>query len=99
MANIHIIDSYGYTKAEMRDALNARRLDALTPNYGLPEEKEVLANRSNFSLINEWCVHNLLYRLDIFKERCASVDLNYPQPWYIRVLYFCGGLVARIFIR
>lgn len=43
--------------------------------------------RSNFSMINEWRVHNLLYSLNIQRDRTRSVDLNIGQPWYINMLY------------
>ena len=43
--------------------------------------------RSNFSMINEWRVHNLLYDLHYKRERTADVDLDYPQKWYIKLAY------------
>ena len=46
-------------------------------------------NKRNISsMIYEWRVHNLLYSLDILKDRVKDVDLNVGQPWYIKVLYF-----------
>lgn len=43
--------------------------------------------RTMFSLINEWRVHNLLYELNIERDRTESVDLDVDQPWYMKVLY------------
>lgn len=43
--------------------------------------------RSIGSIINEWRVHNLLYSLNIYRDRTKDVDLEYPQSWYIKVLY------------
>ena len=34
--------------------------------------------RSNFSMINEWRVYNLLYDLHYKRERTTDVDLDYP---------------------
>lgn len=45
-------------------------------------------HRSISSMIREWRVHNLLYYLDIERDRTRSVDLDIPQPWYIRTAYF-----------
>lgn len=95
MSNIQIRNCHSYTKAEMRKKLNDKREHSSTPT----EEKEVLDHRSNFSLINEWCVHSLLYRLGIARERTKDCDLNWPQKWYIRTAYTVAGLIARIFTR
>ena len=43
--------------------------------------------RTMFSLINEWRVRNLLYELNIERDRTESVDLDVDQPWYMKVLY------------
>ena len=94
IANIQITECHKYTKAQMRDALNEMRIGNLPQ-----DESEVLEHRSNFSLINEWCVHSMLYRLGIATERTRDCDLNYPQKWYEKAGYFCAGLIARVFIR
>lgn len=44
--------------------------------------------RSIFSMINEWRAHNLLYSLNIQKNRTRHVDLEYPIKWYKQVAYF-----------
>ena len=43
--------------------------------------------RSVSSMIKEWRVHNLLYSLNIQRDRTGSVDLNTGQPWYVRAAY------------
>lgn len=43
--------------------------------------------RSISSMIKEWRVHNLLYSLNIQRDRTGSVDLNTGQSWYVRAVY------------
>lgn len=40
-----------------------------------------------FEVINEWRVHNLLYTLNIKRDRTKDVDLNIGKSWYTKVLY------------
>lgn len=52
-----------------------------------------LNHRSNKSMIREWIAHNNLYILGYEVERTKNVDLNYPQKWYVKVIYW---LLSRI---
>ena len=52
-----------------------------------------LTFRSNNSLIREWITHNNLYRLGLHKDGVKDVDLNYPQKWYIKILYAVGSII------
>lgn len=45
-------------------------------------------HRSFWSMIREWVSHNNAYVIGYKRERVSSVDLNFPQKWYIKVLYF-----------
>lgn len=45
-------------------------------------------HRSFWSMIREWVSHNNAYVIGYKRERVGSVDLNFPQKWYIKVLYF-----------
>lgn len=45
-------------------------------------------HRSLWSMIREWVSHNNAYIIGYKKERVGSVDLNFPQKWYVKVLYF-----------
>lgn len=90
MSNIQIKDCHIYSKKQMRTYLTLRRKDT---------KSEVLLHRSDFSIINEWCFHSLLYRLGIAKERTRDCDLDWPQKWIFRTVYTVGGLIARIFTR
>lgn len=51
-----------------------------------------LNHRSNWSMRREWITHNNLYTLGYKPQRTGSVDLNYPQKWYVKVAYFIGSL-------
>lgn len=57
----------------------------------------VMTCRSTRSLLREWAAHKLLYQLGILRSHTASVDLNHPQPWYVRAAYWLVGGVALIF--
>lgn len=45
-------------------------------------------HRSLWSMIREWVSHNNVYVIGYKRERVSSVDLNFPQKWYVKVLYF-----------
>ena len=45
-------------------------------------------SRSISSMIAEWRVHNLLYELNIQRDRTKDVNLNSNQPWYIKAIYY-----------
>ena len=78
-SNINIQNSYRVkTIHDMKKVLYAIRDKNLS---------RIVYIRSNFSMINEWRVHNLLYDLHYKRERTADVDLDYPQKWYIKLAY------------
>lgn len=62
----------------MKKILNAIRDKSLS---------RVIYIRTNFSMINEWRVHNLLYDLYYKRERTKDIDLDYPQKWYLKLAY------------
>lgn len=81
--NVHIPDSYRYRREEVEDFVK----DAKPKHPScLPLQK-----RSKGSLLREWAAHKLAYLVGFKRERTASVDLNYPQRWWVKVLYFVVG--------
>ena len=56
-------------------------------------------NRSIDSLKREWAAHNALHALGILRSQTAHTDLNWPQPWFIRVAYDLIGKVVWPFIK
>lgn len=89
--NIHITDSYKVkTRESMKNILNILREYLNDSNITM---KTPLDFRSNNSMIKEWVTHNNLYRLGLYKDRVKDVDLNYPQKWYIKILYAVGSII------
>ena len=78
--NTSILDSYKVKRpSDMKSIIKKIRV-ASPENYAINR-------RNEFSMVNEWRAHNLLYTLGIEKRRTASVDLNIGQPWYINLAY------------
>ena len=44
-------------------------------------------NRSIDSLKREWAAHNAFHALGLVRKQTADTDLNWPQPWFIRLGY------------
>lgn len=87
--NVNIPNSYRYRRQEVADFL-----DDAKPKHPscLPLQK-----RSRGSLLREWAAHKAAYLLNFQRDRAASVDLNYPQRWWVKALYFvCGGIALLI---
>lgn len=61
------------------------------------EPNEVTANRSNYSLSCEWAVHNVLYKLGLFRSRTKNVDMEYPCR--LEWLYIILGSIIYPFVR
>jgi len=89
--NIHIYYSYKYTQDEFRTSLVHLR-------YMYPDNT-VLCNRSDASLMREWAAHSFLWKIGLYRDRTAHVDLNYPQKWYIKLGYFVLGNLALLLIK
>lgn len=89
--NIHIELSYLIeTRSEMKSILVdlKNQLDRASITMETPYD-----HRSIESMVNEWVAHNNCYKLGLWKDRVISVDLNYPQPWYMPFIYW---LTSRI---
>ena len=56
-------------------------------------------NRSMRSLKREWAAHNAFHALGLIRRNTADTDLNWPQPWYIRLGYTIVGILAWPFIK
>ena len=88
--NVHIVDSYQVRKRDMLPTIQA---------IHTAEPGSFVWRRSPKSLRREWATHNLLYALHIARSRTKDVDLNYPQPWYMKPIYGFVGALALIVIR
>lgn len=50
-------------------------------------------HRSIKSMIREWAAHNNLYKLGYKKGQTKNIDLNYPQKWYVPIIYWFLSLI------
>lgn len=87
--NLHIEDSWKVSKREMGVILAHIRLSDPTPTK--------VWNRSDFSLRMEWCVHNFLYSLGLWRSHTKDVDLN--ADCKIEWLYKIVGCLVWVFIK
>ena len=84
--NINIKDSHLiWNPIEMRNILNAIQEFMKENNITMDIP---FNHRSKCSMIREWIAHNNAYTIGYKRERTGSVDLNFPQKWYVKVLYF-----------
>ena len=88
--NIHLESSFRVRKEDFESELNAIR--AQYPD-------SLVWNRSMGSLKREWAAHNALHAMGVFRNRTGHMDLNWPQPWFIRLGYALLGTVAWPFIK
>lgn len=89
--NIHIYDSWIYSKFGFQD-----RLELIEQEH---PECQVFYYRSYWHMKMEWATHSFLYNLGYKPDETSNVDLNYPQKWYVKVLYALTGPLAWVFIR
>lgn len=87
--NIHLESSFQVPKEEFE-----RELEALRERF-----PSLVWNRSIDSLKREWAAHNAFHAMGIFRTRTAHMDLNWPQPWYVRLGYAILGRIAWPFIK
>ena len=88
--NIHVDSSFRIRKDDFEEELRKMREQH-------PESQ--VWNRSVESLKREWATHNAFHAMGIFRSRTAHMDLNWPQPWYIRLGYAVIGKVVWPFIK
>lgn len=88
--NIHLDSSYLVRKDDFESELNALR-----EQY--PESQ--VWNRPIESLKHEWATHNAFHAMGIFPNRTGHMDLNWPQPWFVRLGYALIGKIVWPFIK
>ena len=88
--NIHLESSFKVSKADFeRELLSMREQH--------PDSQ--VWNRSIESLKREWAAHNAFHAMGIARKQTAHADLNWPQPWLIRVAYDLIGRAVWPFIK
>lgn len=85
--NVKIYKSYKLVKTEDIKAF----LEKLIKKHS--EDGFVITKRSLKSMIYEWKGHNLLFYLHLFRSHTTDVDLEYPQKWYMKAMWFCLGVI------
>ena len=83
--NIHMDSSFLVSKDDFESELNALR-----EQY--PESQ--VWNRYIESLKHEWATHNAFHAMGIFPNRTGHMDLNWPQPWFVRLGYAVIGKIV-----
>lgn len=82
--NTNIIDSYKIKKKEdMKIILNLIRFQC---NEKV-DSTLAIHKLSNRTMIQEWCTHNLLYKLGLWKSHTKDVDLNSDKKLWEKILY------------
>ena len=88
--NIHLESSFKVSKADFeRELLSMREQH--------PDSQ--VWNRSIESLKREWAAHNAFHAMGIARKQTAHADLNWPQPWLIRIAYDLIGRAVWPFIK
>lgn len=87
--NCHIKDSHKVPKERFEEVLEELKYKEAWC--------QALWLRPLKSLEAEWGVHNVLYRLGLFRSRTKDVDLNYPQrwSWLYRITWALTKWIAR----
>ena len=85
-----IFNSYAVSKKDFN-----RELDSIRLHNG----NQPIFNRSDGSLSREWCTHNFLFMLGLFRSRTIDTDFDYPLPWYMKVVYSVCGVLFWPFIK
>ena len=88
--NIHLESSFRVRKDDFE-----RELKAIRERF--PDS--LVWKRSMESLKREWATHNAFHAMGIFRSRTAHMDLNWPQPWFVRLGYALIGSIVWPFIK
>ena len=88
---IHIVDSYKLSKKDIKVIV-----DNLVCDY---PENNVIKHRTKYSMLSEIYVHNFCYKLNLYRDRTCSADVNYPINKYAELLYKILGPLCWIFIK
>ena len=88
---IKIIDSWEVKKKEYSQVL-----DMIREKY---PDHPVCKNRKDSSLKLEWASHNGLYKVGAFRSHTKDVDFEYPQKWYMKIIYALSGGFFWIFLK
>ena len=90
-SDIQIVDSYKLSKKDIKILI-----DNLIHDY---PENNVIKHRTRYSILSEIYVHNFCYKLNLYRDRTCSADVNYPINKYAELVYKILGPLCWIFIK
>ena len=86
--SVQVTDSYKVTRLKrMKEIISEIHSDSRCCDE--------VKSRNTFSLVNEWCAHNLLYMCKYKRERTADVDFN-DESTIRKIAYFFLSIPYRI---
>ena len=90
-SDIQIVDSYKLSKKDIKILI-----DNLIHDY---PENNVIKHRTRYSILSEIYVHNFCYKLNLYRDRTCSADVNYPINKYAELVYKILGPLCWIFLK
>lgn len=87
--NINIKDSYKIDNPILMESILAVLKDELEENH----VESPFDKRSISSMVREWISHNNAYKVGYKESRTCNLDLNYPQKWYVPIIYWFLSLI------
>ena len=88
---IQLLDSFKLSKRDIKSII-----DNIISDY---QENDVIKHRTKYSILSEIYVHNFCYKLNLFRERTCSTDINYPINKFVEQIYKIIGPLCWIFIK
>lgn len=88
---IQLLDSFKLSKKEIKLII-----DNIIYDY---KENNVIKHRTKYSILSEIYVHNFCYKLNLFRERTRSTDINYPINRVAEQIYKIIGPICGMFIK
>lgn len=88
---IQLVDSFKLSKKDIKVII-----DNLIHDY---PENNVIKHRTKYSILSEIHVHNFCYKLNLFRERTRSTDINYPINKFAEQIYKIIGPLCAICIK
>ena len=89
--NIHFENSCKLPKRDIKVIV-----DNLVCDY---PENNVIKHRTKYSMLSEIYVHKFCYKLNLYRDRTCSADVNYPINKYAELVYKILGPLCWIFIK
>ena len=86
--NIHIHNSYLIKNKQIKKAI-LEEINSYLKN------ENIIFKRSLNSQLSEWSAHNILYKMNLWVNRTAHVDINENETWWRKMLYSVLAIFER----